>query len=48
MSQKIDITNIPKFDGSYFHIWKHRLNCYFKMKNFGIWLKKLKLSLSHP
>ena len=27
---RIDISHIPKFDGTYFHIWKHRLTLLFK------------------
>jgi len=25
MNTKIDINHIPKFDGTYFNIWKHEL-----------------------
>ena len=27
---RIDVSHIPKFDGTYFHIWKHRLTLLFK------------------
>jgi len=29
---KIDINHIPKFDGTYFHVWKHKLTLLFKTK----------------
>jgi len=35
MSQKIDIRNILKFNGSYFHIWKHKLT--FLILNEKLW-----------
>jgi hypothetical protein len=35
MSQKIEIRNILKFNGSYFHIWKHKLN--FLILNEKLW-----------
>ena len=30
MSQKVDISHVPKFNGTYFNIWKHRLTLIFK------------------
>ena len=30
MSQKIDISHVPKFNGTYFNIWKHILTLIFK------------------
>ncbi len=32
MNTKIDISHIPKFDGTYFYIWKHKLTLLFKSK----------------
>ena len=32
MSQKIDISHVPKFNGTYFNIWKHRLTLIFKIE----------------
>lgn len=31
-SNKIDINHVQKFDGSYFHVWKHRLSIIFKQE----------------
>ena len=30
MTHKVDISHIPKFDGTYFNIWQHRLTLVFK------------------
>jgi hypothetical protein len=30
MTQKMDISHIPKFDGSYFNTWKYKLTLKFK------------------
>lgn len=32
MTQKVDINHVPKFDGSYFNTWKHRLTLVFKIE----------------
>lgn len=32
MAQKVDINHIPKFNGSYFNIWKHKLILVFKVE----------------
>lgn len=46
MTQKIiDLSHIPKFDGTYFHIWKHRLTLFFKTKK--VWLS-LQVQKSNP
>jgi hypothetical protein len=36
MTQKIDLSHINKFDGSYFNIWKHRMPLTFIAKK--MWL----------
>lgn len=36
MTQKIDLSHINKFDGSFFNIWKHRMTLTFKAEK--MWL----------
>ena len=33
MAQKVDISHVDKFDGSYYNIWQHRLKLIFMTKN---------------
>jgi len=40
--------DIPKFDGSCFNVWKHRLSLIMKVKRFMIIVNGLERKLKYP
>ncbi len=41
-SNKIDINHVQKFDGSYFHVWKHRFSLIFKQEKHLLIIEGIK------
>jgi len=41
-SNKIDISHVQKFDGSYFHVWKHKISLIFKQKKHLLIIEGIK------
>jgi hypothetical protein len=46
-SKKIDINHVQKFDGFYFHVWKHRLSLIFKQEKHLLVVEGIKANQLH-
>jgi hypothetical protein len=47
-SNKIDISHVQKFYGSYFHVWKHRLSLIFKQERHLLIVQGIKVEPIAP